>query len=100
MGVLAGLLQRVEHVLEALGRQDGGIGLVDGLDGFGLPVLDFENQQAAARMQDDEVGMAVGRADGDVVPAQVVVFKFGFEALGEAAFACLHARGAGAVAGD
>jgi hypothetical protein len=42
-------------------------------------------------MQDDEVGVELAPADGDVVPAEVVVFEVAFEALGEAAFAAGHA---------
>ena len=40
-----------------------------------LPVLHLQQQHAPARAEDDEVGLACARADGQVVPDQVVVFQ-------------------------
>jgi hypothetical protein len=56
-------------------------------DGLEAPVLDLQHQDAAGGVEDQEVGMLMARADGDVVPAEVVIFQQGAKALGEAAFA-------------
>lgn len=74
-----------------------GVGLEDGVEG---PVLDLEDQQAAAGVEDQEVGMAVLRTDGDVVPAEVVVFEELAEAGGEAALAGGGLAGEGVGGGE
>jgi hypothetical protein len=60
------------------------------------PVLDFQDQQAAPRMQDDEVRVGVPRADGHVVPDEVVVVELLLEAFGQAPLALCHPRHASA----
>src|SRR5690606_26099825 len=52
-----------------------------------LPVLDLEDQDSPVRVQDDKVGMSVTGANGDVVPAQVIVFQLVLKALREAPLA-------------
>src|SRR5690606_8025096 len=69
-----------------------GVGLEDGVEG---PVLDLEDQQAAAGVEDQEVGVAVFGADGDVVADEVVVFEEAAETGGEAALAGGGAGGRG-----
>ena len=80
--------------------QQGRVFFGHALQRVGLPVLDFDDQQATARMQDDEIRMRIGRAYRHVVPAQVVVFELGFETLRQALLAAGHAAGATADAGD
>lgn len=95
------LLQRIQHVLDAVGGEDGSIGAAQGLQGVGLPVLDLQDQDAAPGVQDDEIGVIVARAaQRHIKPAQVVVFELGFKPLGKTPLAGLHAAGAGAVGGD
>ena len=96
VGVLPGLFERVGDALEAVGGQDAGALAVDFPDGVELPVLDLEHQQAAARVENDEVGMHVARAERYVVPEQPVVFELLLEAVGQAPLAARHARDAGA----
>lgn len=69
---------------------------VDVANGVELPVLDFQHQQATARVEDDEVGMHIARAERYVVPEQPVVFELLFEAVGQASLATCHVRHAGA----
>jgi len=84
------------RVLEAGAGQDAGARAVDVAEGVELPVFDLEHQQAAARVEDNEVGMHVARAERDVVPEQPVVFELLLEAVCEAPFAACHVRDAGA----
>ena len=91
VGVLPGLFERVGDALEAVGGQDAGALAVDVADGVELPVLDLQHQQAAARVEDDEVGMHIARAEGYVVPEQPVVFELAFKAQGEAFLTAGHA---------
>jgi len=87
MRELADLLQRTADDLVTGAGGEGEVlrvGLEDGVEG---PVLDLEDQQSAAGVEDQEVGVAVLRADGDVVPAEVVVFEELAEAGGKAALA-------------
>ena len=46
------------------------------LNGFELPVLCFEDQQAATWVKNDEVGVRLLGANGYVVPEQIVAIKF------------------------
>jgi hypothetical protein len=91
MGVLAGLFERVEDMLESLGSENCRVRFGDRLDGVRLPVLYFQDQQAALGMQDDEIGMTVRGTDRNVVPTQVIRFELGFEALREPPLARRHA---------
>jgi len=87
MRELADLFQRTADDLVTGAGGEGevlGVGLEDGVEG---PVLDLEDQQAAAGVEDQEVGVAMLWADGDVVPAEVVVFEELAEAGSEAALA-------------
>lgn len=43
------------------------------LSGDDLPVLDLEHEDAAARVQDDEVGISRHGPDWSVAPAEVIV---------------------------
>lgn len=90
VGIDAGLLEGIGGALEARGRDEHGAELVDALQVLQLPVLDLQHQDAAARVQDQEVGMRAAGADGHVVPEQVVVLELGLQALGQAAFARGH----------
>jgi hypothetical protein len=51
-------------------------------------------------MEDDEVGVPGALSDRDVIPAQVVVFQFVFEAGCESLFAGGHSGQAGAESWD
>lgn len=52
----------------------------------GTPALDFEDQQAAAGMQDHKVRLAALRADRHVVPHKVVVFEAALQLAEHAPF--------------
>ena len=91
MGVLAGLFERVDLVLEARIGDEADALAVDGLYGFQPPVFDFEHQQATARVEDDKVRMHIARAERYVVPDQPVIFELLFKALGKAFLAAGHA---------
>ncbi len=84
--ILPRLFLRIEHMLDALVGQDRRVLLVDAVDGIELPVLDLQHQQAPARMKHHEVRVLGALADGDVVPAQVVVFQFVVQAVGKPLF--------------
>lgn len=77
-------------------RFSGGPLPVDVADGAESPVFDLLHQQAAAWVEDDEVGMYVARAERYVVPEQPVVFELLFEAVCKAPLAACHVRHAGA----
>src|SRR5690606_31574225 len=62
-----------------------------------FPVLDFQDQDSAVGVQDNEVGVPVTGTDGYVVPAKVIVFQLVFEALREAPFAGRHPPCAGSA---
>src|SRR6185369_9668866 len=97
---LADLLQRTADDLVTGAGGEGEVlrvGLEDGVEG---PVLDLKDQQSAAGVEDQEVGMAVLRADGDVVPAEVVVFEELAEACREAALAGGGLAGGGVGGGE
>lgn len=47
---------------------------VDALDGGQAPVLYFQHKQAPLWVHDDKIRVEPGRADGDVVPAEVIIF--------------------------
>ena len=66
--------------------------LIGVLDGFGFPVLDFEYQHAAARMEYNEVRAPLPEPDGHVIPEQIIVFELLFEPFGKTLFATGHAR--------
>lgn len=51
------------------------------------PVFDFENEQAPAWAEDDEIGLASFGADGHVVPDHVVVRQAALELVQHGAFA-------------
>jgi hypothetical protein len=67
-------------------------------DGLQVPVLHFQEQDAPAWVKDQEVRVLVARADGDVVPTEVVVLEQVAEAGGEAALAG-GGPGAGEIGG-
>lgn len=87
VGVLPRLLPRTRHHLVPGAGIDGEAHRVHVADRIQVPILDLERQHATARMQDQEIGMLVPRADGEVEPAEVVVFKQGAQAVGKAALA-------------
>ena len=58
--------------------------------------LGLQDQQAAARMDDDEVRMRALRPDRHVAPEQLVVVEFLLQALSKPLFARRHARDASA----
>lgn len=100
MRVVPGLHDRIGHTLRnALGQDLPGL-LARRADRLQPPVFDFENQQPAPRMQNDEIRMSVFRADGHVVPDQVVIVELLLQALGRSALALRHAGDAGAQGGD
>lgn len=81
-----GLEERIGLSLEpVLGMQPNFVGCYR-FQGGQLPVLDLQHQDAAARMEHDEIRIAGLGADRNVAPAEVVVFEQFFQALGEAAF--------------
>lgn len=93
---MAGLGQGVDDHLGLAFNNDlpvlaGGV-----LDGVQPPVLGFEDEQAAAGVENDEIGVRLLGADGDVVPDQVVVIELLLQAFGEALFAGCHAWDAAA----
>jgi hypothetical protein len=96
VGVLPGLFERVGNPLEACIGEDTEALPIDFPNGIELPVLDFQHQQAAARVEDNEVGMHVARPERYVVPKQPVVFELLFEAVCEASLTACHVRHAGA----
>lgn len=55
------------------------------LDGGQAPVLDFQDEHAPLGVENDKIGMESCRADGDVVPAEVVILQFRFQQPGKAA---------------
>jgi len=100
MDVLPRLLQRAGHQLVPSAGIDGEARRVRVPDRFQAPVLYLQHQDAAGRMQDQEVRVLVARADRHVVPAQIVVFEQVAQAFGEAPFAGHGAPGAGPWAGE
>jgi hypothetical protein len=98
--VVAGLLDRVDDGLRLAARHDLP-GLLVGLgDGLEAPVLHLQDQQPAARVQHDEIGMRLSGADRHVVPDEVVVVELLFQPLGQPALALRHARDTGAEGRD
>ena len=90
VGVMTRLLDRVRDVLwNAVGEDLPGL-LVGGADRLQAPVLDFQDQQAAARVQHHEVWMGVLRANRHVVPDQVVVVELLLQTLGGSALPLRH----------
>ena len=77
--------------LVAGGVQNGPVFLVCLHDGAQAEVFDLQNQQPPAGVQHDEVGVQLLRADGHVVPKQVVVVELVFQPLGQALFSRCHA---------
>lgn len=90
MGVLAGLFERVDLALEAVGSNDADALPVDLLNGVEPSILDFQHEQATARVEDNEVGMHIARPERHVVPEQPVGFELVFEAVGQTALATGH----------
>lgn len=82
----AGLQQGIGDGLEAVLGMQPHLARGDGFQGGQLPVLDLQHQDAATRMQYDEIRIARLGADRDVAPAEVVVFEQFFQAFGEATF--------------
>lgn len=72
---------------------------VNALDGGQAPVLYFQHKQAPLWVHDDKVRVVPGRANGDVVPAEVVIFQLCLKQTGKAAFAG-SVKFAGGYAGD
>ena len=98
--VLPGLLQWIWNGLGAEVAMDDP-GLFVGLDEGGEPeVLDLQDQDASARVHDDEIRVQVLGPYSHVVPQQVVVVELLFQPLGCAALAGCHARDAAANGGD
>jgi hypothetical protein len=87
-------------MLDALVGEDRRVLLVDAVDGIELPVLDLQHQQAPARMKHHEVRILGAFADGDVVPAPVVVFQLVFQSVCKALFTSGHTRHARPDAGN
>jgi len=81
------LLHGVGDGLDATAGMQGDLAVGHALDGGELPVLDLQHEDAATRMQHDEVGVAGFGAYRDVAPAEVVVFQQLFQPLGEAPLA-------------
>lgn len=77
--------------LAAGGVQNRPVFLVGLHDGAQAKVFDFQNQQAPAGVQHDEIRVQLLGADGYVVPEQVVVVEFVFQPLGQALFSKGHA---------
>ena len=96
--ICARLQQRVVLLYQAALGDQGELGAVGVADGVGLPVLHFQHQQAAARVEHHEVRMALLEPDRHVVPEQVVVLQLLFQPFGDTLLAAGHARQA-AVAG-
>ena len=93
--VLARLLQRIDDAARhAFGRHLEAqlAGLADVVE---LPVFDLQHQQAAARMQHDEVGVQPLGADRHVVPDEVVAAELLLEPFSKTPLARRHARHAG-----
>src|SRR6185312_454688 len=86
----ARLQQWVRFLRQAAFGDQGELGRVGMADGVGLPVLHFQHQQAAARVEHHEVGAALLEADRHVVPEQVVVFELLFQPFGHALLAAGH----------
>ncbi len=88
-----------EHVLPRLrdGVGDGlagtagefelGVAVVEAAKRGELPVFDLYDEEAARRMEDDEIRMLPGGAERNVVPAEIVVFEMGLQPLAETSFA-------------
>lgn len=87
MGVAARLFKRAFDGEDAPVGMDAEVRLVSPFDAVRLPILHFENQQAAPGMEDDEIGMPRRRPEGDVVPAEIVVFELGLQTLRQSALA-------------
>ena len=68
--------------------------LVDADKGGQAEVLDLQNQDTPARVHDNEVRVLVLRADGHVIPKQVIGIELLLKAFGKAALAAGHARNA------
>ncbi len=81
MSVAPSLLHRAGDLLEAIVGHDGGGLSGDPLDSIKAPVLDFQDQHPATRMQNDKIRMQTPLANGHVVPAQVVIFQMTFHPL-------------------
>jgi hypothetical protein len=80
---------RARHLLRHTLGEDLPACLVGTQDRFQPPVLDFQDQQAAPRVQDHEVRVGVPRADGHVVPDQVVVVELLLQPFGGAPLAAV-----------
>ncbi|MCY1234956.1 hypothetical protein D9M72_475550 [compost metagenome] len=94
------LLDRIGNTLGHAVRRDQPIATAGLPDSVQAPVLGFQDQQAAARVQHDEVGMALLGPDGHVEPQQVVVVELLLQALCQSALAGRHAGDAGAQRGN
>ncbi len=99
LGVLPRLLQRVCHGLEARAQIERGRDRGQIADRVEPPIFHLKDQQSAARMQDHEVRVLMLRANGYVVPAEVIVFQQVGQPVGEAAFAGGGAGSGGGGAG-
>lgn len=69
------LLQRVAVFLVPFIGAELDVLVGDGAQGFDAPVLDLKKQQAARRMQDDEVGIAPLSPQRNVIPDKIVLFQ-------------------------
>src|SRR5450759_2330445 len=100
MRVLACLLQRVDRMLDACADQYLERLLIRTSNGFKLPVLYFEDKNATLRMEDNEIWVAIGWADGNVVPKQIIIFQLCFKTLCKSLLTSSHSGKAGAKTGD
>ena len=86
VGVLACLLQRAGHGFGHAVGGDDPLRLVGLLDGGELPVFHLQDEDAAAGVEDAEVGVGALGAHGHVVPEQVVGCRACLPAAQPAAF--------------
>ena len=92
MRMLAGLFRRIADCLGNTFGQDFPRPLAGLANRVQMPILDFEDQQSAAWVKHDEVGVRALGADGHVIPEQIVVIELLLKPFGKTLFATRHAR--------